>query len=81
MIQSDFSQTIRECQYWHQRMYYVKEKETSHKMLPPGSLIISDSNTLLSELVRHVLLRGSLILFLCTTSFLNLDDLVSINRA
>ena len=54
-------------------------------MLPPVSIesLTSDSKsiTLLSELTWHVLLRGSLNLCSCTTWFMDLDDLVRINRA
>ena len=64
-----------------------ENKKCGDKMLPlveiePRPLITSDSksNTLLSELVRHVLLRGSLNFCSCTTWFLDLDDLVRINR-
>ena len=48
-----------------------------------GLLITSDSksNTLLSELVRHVLLRRSLNFCSCTAWFLDLEDLVRINIA
>ena len=41
----------------------------------------SKSNTLLSGLIWHVLLIGSLNFFSCTSWFLNLDDSVRINRA
>ena len=39
----------------------------------------SKSNTLLSELIWHVLLRGSLKFCLCTTWFVDSHDLVGIN--
>ena len=39
----------------------------------------SKSNTLLSELIWHVLLRRSLNFFTCATWFLGFDDLVRIN--
>ena len=54
-------------------------------MLPPVGIeprpLITDSksNSLLSELVRHVLLR-SLNFYSCTTWFLDFDDLVRINK-
>ena len=57
------------------------------KVLPvgiePGSVIAIDSksNTFLSELVRHVLLRRSLNFCWCTTWCFNSDDLVGINTA
>ena len=49
----------------------------------PGLWLTShfNSNTLLSELIWHVLLRGSLNFCLCITWFLDLDDLAGINRA
>ena len=48
--------------------------------IEPWPLITSDSKSIiLSELVRHVLLRRSLNFCSCTT--LDLDDLVRINRA
>ena len=57
-------------------------------MLPPGGLeprplITSDnkSNTILSTLTWHVLLRRSLNFCSCTTRLLDLDDLRGINRA
>ena len=75
------------CQYWHLRLYYVKTKKSSDKMLPlvgiePRPLITSDSksSTLLSTLAWHVLLRRSLNFCSCTTWFFNLDDSVKINR-
>ena len=40
----------------------------------------SKSNTLFSELIWHMLLRASLSLCLCITWFLDLDDLVRVNR-
>ena len=51
--------------------------------IEPRPLINSDSksNTLLSTLTCHVLLRRSLNFCSCTTWFLDLDDLVTINRA
>ena len=49
---------------WHQRLYYVKTEKSSDKMLPtvridPRPLITcnSKSNTLLSELTGHLLVR------------------------
>ena len=63
-----------------------ENKKPSDKMLPPVGIeprpgITSDSksNSLLSELVRHVLLR-SLNFYSCTTWFLDFDDLVRINK-
>ena len=52
-------------------------------MLESRPLITSDSktNTLLSELVRYVLLKGSLNLCSCTPWILDLDGLVEINTA
>ena len=56
-------------------------------MLTPGieswPLMTSDSksNILLSTVTCHVLLRRSLNFCSCTTWFLDLDDLVGINRA
>ena len=37
-VQLSFSQTynMQYWHYWHQRLYYVKGKESSHKMLPPS---------------------------------------------
>ena len=64
------------------------EKTSSDKILPPVGielwpLITSDSksNALLSEPVRHVLLRRSLNFCSCTTWFLDLANLARINRA
>ena len=58
------------------------KKNPSHKMLLPVGIdpgpSDSKSNTLLSELILHVLLRGSLNFYSCTTWFLDLDDLVRI---
>ena len=64
-------------------------KISSGKMLPPsvgiepGPLITSDSksNTILSTLTWHVLLRRSLNFYSSTTWCLDLDDLRRINRA
>ena len=63
-------------------------KKSSDKILPavgiePWPLITSDSksNTILSALTWHVLLRRSLNLCLCTTWYFNFDDLRGINRA
>ena len=59
-----FSQTRQSWQYWHQRLFNVKTKNSSNKMLPPVRIEhgTSDfkSDTLLSELTWHVLLRWSL---------------------
>ena len=41
----------------------------------------SKSNAFYSELIRHVLLKESLNFCLCTTWFLELDDLVRVNTA
>ena len=51
--------------------------------IEPGSVIAFDSksNTFLSELARHVLLRRSLNFCWYTTWCFDLDDLVGINRA
>ena len=69
----------------HQRLYDMKTNNSSDKFLPPMRIKpgISDSksNTLLSELIWHVLLRESLNFCSCIIWFLALDDLVRINRA
>ena len=51
--------------------------------IEPGPLIASDfkSNTILSTLTWHLLLRRSLNFCSCTTWNLDLDDLRGINRA
>ena len=58
---------------------------TSDEILPPMRIeprtSHSKSNTVSFELIWHVLLRGSLNFCSCTTWFLDLDDLVRINRA
>ena len=73
----------QKCQYWHQRFSLHENKNFSYKMLPLLVLNpwISDSkfNTLLSELIWHVLLRRSLNFFTWATWFLGFDDLVRIN--
>ena len=63
-------------------------KKSRYKMLPPvgiepGPLITSDSksNTILSTLIWHVLLRKSLNFCSCTTLYLDFHDLREINRA
>ena len=55
---------------------FIKSKK-SNKMYPQW-VLTSDSktNTLLSELIWHVLLKRSLNFCACTTSFLDLDDLI-----
>ena len=67
--------------------WLCENKKFQWKMLPPAGieprpLITSDSksNTLLSTLTCYVLLR-SLNFSSCTTWFLDLDNLVGINRA
>ena len=61
-----------------------KQKFPGSKCYPQWVLNLwtsdSKSNTLLSELIWHVLLRRSLNFCLCTTWFLDLNDLVRINR-
>ena len=65
-----------------------KQKIPVTKILPPVSFESRDLinvwfqvNTLLSELIWHVLLWSSLNFCSCTTWFLDLGDLVRINRA
>ena len=64
-----------------------KQKKIQRKMflqvgIEPGPLITSDakSNTLLSGLTWHVLVRRSLNFCSCTTWFLDITDSVRINR-
>ena len=66
-IPVQFFRNAQECQYWQQRLYYVKTKKNPMKNVTPsgnriGPLITSDSksNTILSGLTGHVLLRRSL---------------------
>ena len=67
-------------------VYYVKTKKNPvTKCYPQWVLnpLTSDSksNTLLLELIWHVLLRRYLNFCSCTTWFLDLDDLVKINKS
>ena len=62
-----------------------ENKNSSGKILYPVRIepgaFDSKSNTLLSEINWYLLLRGSLNFCSCTTWFLDLDDLIRINRA
>ena len=61
-------------QYWHQRLYYMKIKKSSNKMIPSVSIepLTSDSksNTLLSEAIWHVYLGIIKLLFMHHLIFL-----------
>ena len=70
-------------QYWHQRLYYMKKIQWQN-VAPGGNRTQaasdSKSNTILSTLTWHVLLRRSLNFCSCTTWCLDSDDLRRINR-
>ena len=75
---------IRGFTMWKQKIPVTKcYNPPPPRGLNPGLCLTSDpkSNTVLSELVWHVLLRRSLNFCLWTTCYLDLDDLVGINRA
>ena len=85
-VLSSFSQTIRKCQYWHFRLYCMKTKKIQWQNITPSgnrtqAASNPKSNTILSTLIWHVLLRRSLNICSCTTWYLNLDELRQINRA
>ena len=86
--QSGFSQTRRNRQYWHHRLYYLKTKQSRGKMLPPVGIELGPFMNLWFQVQHflfwakwHLLLRESLNFCLCNTWFLALDHLVGINRA
>ena len=63
------------CQYWHQRLYNIKTKKSSNKMLPLPPWVLNPwmsnsnfkPNTIISRLTWNVNFCS------CTTWFLNLD--------
>ena len=63
----------QKCQYWYFRLYYMKTKNSSDKMLPPVGIEPRPPKTILSTLFWHVLLRRSLNFCSCTTWYLDLD--------
>ena len=84
LIAFEFFVNWQNLQYWHQRLYYVKKIQWQNAT-PGGNRTQaasdSKSNTILSTLTWHVLLRRSLNFCSCTTWCLDLDDLRRINSA